>query len=93
MLNSRRTQRAPLLPESAVQSDSRGNYVYILTANDTVERRDVVTGQFSERGIAITQGLNGTERVVLVAAPFLNPGQKVRPERAQPAQGQAQPAR
>lgn len=85
------TQRAPLLPESAVQSDSQGNYVYILTANDTVERRSVTTGQFSERGIAIIQGLNGTERVVLVAAPFLNPGQKVRPERAQT--GQAQPAR
>jgi hypothetical protein len=47
-----------------------------------VVRRDVVTGQVSDTGVAIVQGLNGDERVVQVAGAFLNPGQKVRPERA-----------
>ena len=75
-------QRVPLLPDSAVQSDSRGTFVYILNANDEVVRRDVVTGQVSDTGVAIVQGLNGDERVVQVAGAFLNPGQKVRPERA-----------
>ena len=81
-------ERVPLLPDSAVQSDSQGTFVYILDQNDTVVRRAVTTGQVNEQGVAITQGLNGDERVVQVAGAFLNPGQKVRPERAQ-----AQPAR
>ncbi len=83
-------QRAPLLPESAVLNDSRGTYVYIIGRNDAIERRAVVVGQVNERGVPIVQGLNGDERVVQVAGAFLSPGQRVRPERAQP---QAQPAR
>ena len=78
-------QRAPLLPESAVLNDSRGSFVYVIGRNDTVERRDVVIGQVSDRGMAIVQGLNGDERVVQLAGAFLSPGQRVRPERAQPA--------
>jgi len=71
---------APLLPESAVQSDSRGNFVYIIGPNDTVVRRDVRIGEVSDRGMAIIEGLSGNERVVLAAGAFLAPGQRVRPE-------------
>ena len=78
-------QRVPLLPDSAVQSDSRGTFVYVIDRNDTVVRVPIVTGQVTDQGVAIVQGLNGDERVVQVAGAFLNPGQKVRPERAQPA--------
>ncbi|WP_133366397.1 efflux RND transporter periplasmic adaptor subunit [Qipengyuania sediminis] len=70
---------APLLPESAVQSDAKGNYVYIVGSDNKVARRDVTTGIVTERGIAITGGLTGQERVVLRAGGFLNPGDKVRP--------------
>ena len=38
-------------------------------------------GEVSDRGVAIAAGLNGNERVVYSAGAFLNPGQKVRPER------------
>ncbi|MBA4762547.1 efflux RND transporter periplasmic adaptor subunit [Sphingomonas sp.] len=70
---------APLLPQSAIQSDAKGNFVYILNAKDEAERRDVTTGDVSDVGVAITAGLTGTERVVLTAGAFLNPGQKVKP--------------
>jgi RND family efflux transporter MFP subunit len=70
----------PLLPESAVQSDSRGSFVYIVGPDNTVARRDITIGEVSDRGMAIARGLNGTERVVMSAGAFLNPGQKVRPE-------------
>ncbi|MFN4095277.1 MAG: efflux RND transporter periplasmic adaptor subunit [Sphingomonas sp.] len=70
---------APMLPQSAIQSDVKGNYVYILNAKDEAERRAVTTGDVSDTGVAITSGLTGTERVVLTAAAFLNPGQKVKP--------------
>jgi HlyD family secretion protein len=72
---------APLLPQSAVLSDSKGNHVYIINARNEVERRDVRVGTVTDEGVIIAQGLNGTEAVVLSAGPFLNPGQKVAPRR------------
>ncbi|MGK6318349.1 efflux RND transporter periplasmic adaptor subunit [Sphingomonas sp. DT-204] len=70
---------APLLPQSAVQSDVTGNFVYIIDDRNQAVRRKVTTGEVSDEGIAITSGLSGNERVVLTAGAFLNPGQKVIP--------------
>nr|WP_294168274.1 efflux RND transporter periplasmic adaptor subunit [uncultured Sphingomonas sp.] len=72
---------APLLPESAVQSDDRGNYVYILNNKNEVVRRDVKIGEVSDQGVTVVAGLTGNELIVESAGAFLNPGQKVRPER------------
>ena len=72
---------APLLPQSAVLSDDKGNYVYIVNAGNEVERRDIKIGNVDDRGVTITAGISGTEPVVLSAGPFLNPGQKVSPKR------------
>lgn len=74
------TMRAPMLPESAVQSDDRGNFVFIVNGREEVERRKVGVGQVSSEGVAITSGLTGGEKVVLSAGAFLNPGQKVHPQ-------------
>lgn len=73
------TTDVPLLPESAVQSDAQGNFVYVIGAGDTVVRRNVKVGDVSDAGISIASGLDGSERVVLAAGAFLNPGDKVRP--------------
>lgn len=73
------TTQAPLLPESAVQSDDKGNYVYIVNGRNEVERRAVKVGQISSEGVAINEGLTGREKVVQSAGAFLNAGQKVRP--------------
>ncbi len=71
--------QAPLLPDSALQSDEKGSFVYIVGANDKVERRPVKIGQVSDAGVTILGGLGGSERVVLSAGGFLAPGQKVKP--------------
>ena len=73
------TTLAPLLPQSAVLSDDRGNYVYIINAKNVVERRDIKIGTVNDSGVTIAQGISGNEAVVLSAGPFLNPGQKVNP--------------
>ena len=70
-----------MLPESAMLSDASGNYVYIINAENRVERRAVKVGSVSDMGIAVTSGLSGDERVVYSAGAFLNPGDKVIPER------------
>jgi RND family efflux transporter MFP subunit len=75
------TVDAPLLPESAVQSDDKGNFVYVVGKGDKVERRAVKTGQVSDKGITILSGVAGNEQVVLSAGAFLSPGDKIIPER------------
>lgn len=72
---------APRLPESAILSDEKGSFVYIVNKDSRVERRGVRTGLVTADGIAIVEGLNGTEQVVLRAGGFLNPGDKVKPRR------------
>ncbi|WP_354307410.1 efflux RND transporter periplasmic adaptor subunit [Sphingomonas trueperi] len=69
-----------ILPQSAVQSDQLGTYVYILNDKNEAVRRDVKTGDVSDQGVRIASGLTGNERVVMTAGAFLNPGQKVIPQ-------------
>jgi RND family efflux transporter MFP subunit len=72
---------APLLPQSAVLSDEKGNYVYVVNGKNEVERRAIKIGSVDDNGVTIAEGLSGNEAVVLSAGPFLNPGQKVNPKR------------
>jgi RND family efflux transporter MFP subunit len=74
------TMSAPLLPQSAVLSDDKGNYVYIINGKNEVERRAIRIGSVEDSGVTIAEGISGNERVVLSAGPFLNPGQKVKPQ-------------
>jgi RND family efflux transporter MFP subunit len=70
---------APRLPESAIQSDDKGSYVFIVGRDNRVVRRNVRTGIVTDQGIAIVAGLNGTERVITRAGGFVNEGDKVNP--------------
>lgn len=73
------TMVAPVLPESAILSDAQGSYVYVVGANNKVERRAVKQGRVTPQGIVVTDGLAGTERVVLRAGGFLQPGETIKP--------------
>lgn len=77
---------APLLPESAILSDEKGAYVFVVGPDNKVQRRDVKTGEVSEKGISVIEGISGTEKIVLRAGGFLNSGDLV-----QPVQVQGQP--
>jgi hypothetical protein len=72
---------APLLPESAVLTDDAGTYVMVVGPNNAVQRRAVRIGTVTDRGVAIADGLTGSEQVVESAGAFLNPGERIRPER------------
>lgn len=69
----------PLLPESAVQSDADGSFVYIVDAKNIVRRRNVTVGTVTDAGAAIINGLAGGEKVVVLAGSFLNVGDVVKP--------------
>ena len=70
---------APMLPESAVLADDEGSFVYVIDADDKAQRRAITTGMVTSEGVTIAGGLDGSERVVLRAGGFLNPGETVTP--------------
>ena len=70
---------APMLPESAILSDAKGSYVYIVGKDNKVQRRDIKLGLVTDQGIAIVAGLAGDERVVLRAGGFLAPDEQIKP--------------
>lgn len=76
------TTIAPVLPQSAVQSDDKGNFVYVLDRTNRVQRRDIRIGSVSDTGVTIASGLAGNEQVVYSAGPFLNPGERINPHGA-----------
>ena len=78
------TTVAPLLPESAILSDAKGSFVYIVGKDNKVERRAIKQGPITPQGIVIVEGLNGTERVVMRAGGFLQPGETIKPVAAKP---------
>ncbi|MCM0000131.1 MAG: efflux RND transporter periplasmic adaptor subunit [Erythrobacter sp.] len=72
--------RATVVPQSAVLADANGSFVYIVGDDKKATRRAVKTGAVTDAGIAITEGLTGSEKVVLRAGGFLNPGETVNPQ-------------
>ena len=76
----------PQLAQSAVQSDAKGSFVYVVDPDKKVVRRDVKIGDVSDGGVTILSGLSGQEQVVLSAGAFLNPGETVIPQRAKATQ-------
>lgn len=70
---------ATILPESAVLADGDGSFVYVIDKDNKAERRAIKTGMVTKAGVVITEGLTGSERVVLRAGGFLTPGESVNP--------------
>lgn len=75
---------ATILPESAVLADGEGSFVYVIDKDNKAERRAIRTGMVTPRGVVVTEGLSGNERIVLRAGGFLTPGESVKPQQAQP---------
>jgi len=75
---------APVLPQSAVLSDTRGTYVYVVGKGNKVQRRNITLGEVQDDGVTVVGGINGTEQIVETAGPFLNPGQEVKPKKVNP---------
>jgi multidrug efflux system membrane fusion protein len=68
---------AILVPSQAVQSGQKGQYVFVVKADQTVEARPVVPGAIDGRHVVITSGLQPGERVVTDGHLRLAPGTRV----------------
>ena len=68
----------PVLPQTAVMTDSAGSFVFVVNRRNVVVRRSVQLGGVIASGVVIEQGLTGRERVVTLAGGFLQSGETVR---------------
>ena len=69
---------AILIPHVAVQTSSKGDYVYVIKGNQTVEIRGVTLGQRQEgNSVEVKSGLKAGEKVVTIGHMMLYPGAKV----------------
>jgi len=81
---------AVVVPSQAVQSGQRGQYVFVVKNDDTVENRPVTVDRTLETESIIAKGIEGGERVVTDGQLRLLPGSKVtiRPEAGKAEPGQ-----
>lgn len=68
-----------VLPQTAVLSDDKGNYVLIVNAQGKVERRSIHVSGMVPSGVTISGGLNPKDQIVTSAGAFLQEGETVRP--------------
>ena len=68
-----------VLPQTAVLSDDKGNYVLIVNAQGKVERRSIHVSGMVPSGVTISGGLDPKDQVVTSAGAFLQEGETVRP--------------
>ncbi len=67
-----------LAPNAAVQVGPTGHFVYLLNADDTVTKRDVVAGPSDGKSTTIAAGLAAGDKVVIDGVDRLRDGAKVR---------------
>ena len=68
----------PVVPQTAVMTDSAGSYVFIVNRHNVAVRRTVRLSGVIASGVVIDGGLSGRERVVTLAGGFLQNGEAVR---------------
>lgn len=79
---------AVVVPSQAVQSGQKGQYVFVVKPDQTVEARPVVPGAAADgRDVVITSGLAAGERVVTDGQLRLAPGTRVEVKPAAPGKG------
>ncbi|HKW53801.1 MAG TPA: efflux RND transporter periplasmic adaptor subunit, partial [Stellaceae bacterium] len=65
------------VPRSAILSDQRGDYLYVVGGDDKAEQRRVKLGQSSPMLAVVTSGLSEGENVVVEGVQRVRPGEKV----------------
>jgi membrane fusion protein, multidrug efflux system len=85
--------QAVTVPSAAVQLGASGNFVYVLKADNKVERRVVTSGPVTGDHTVILKGVTADERVVTRGIDHLRDGIKVKVEQAvdEVASGEAHP--
>ena len=63
-----------MIPDAAIATDQAAKFVYVVNSDGTLERRGVTTGAISKELRVITDGLDGSETVVIKGLQRCRPG-------------------
>jgi hypothetical protein len=63
-----------LIPDAAIATDQSAKFVYLVGSDGKLERRPVTTGSVSKELRVITDGLDGSEMVVIKGLQRCRPG-------------------
>lgn len=69
-----------MVPSAVVLRDQQGPYVYVLGADNKVQRQNITTGQHYSHLVEVTKGLTSNDQVVINGFVTLSVGQTVVPE-------------
>ncbi|MEY2498994.1 MAG: hypothetical protein QOD12_2550 [Verrucomicrobiota bacterium] len=81
--------RAALIPDKVISSQQGGKYVFVVKADNTLDRRNIETGTMFEGKRIVKSGLKDGEKVVSTRLQLIQPGMPVKPIPEEPP---AQPA-
>src|SRR5438105_783092 len=79
--------RAALIPDKVVSSQQGVKYVFVVKADNTLERRNIETGTLFEGKRIVKSGLKDGENVVSTRLQLIQPGMKVTPVAEEPPAG------
>jgi RND family efflux transporter, MFP subunit len=68
-----------VVPSTAIMADGESDFVYVVDADNVAHRRSVKLGEHFGNRIAVIEGLNQGERVVVQGVQFVNIGAPVTP--------------
>lgn len=71
-------RRLPVVPQAAIQEDSKGRYVFVVNAGSKVEQRRIETGPSIGTDWAVKTGLKAGEKVIVQGVQKVRPGQLVK---------------
>lgn len=89
ILEDSQPTEALTIPRAAVLADQRGEYIYVVGADNKAEQRRIRFQPASPADVAVTSGLAAGERVIVEGIQRVRPGQVVSPG---PASAPAVPA-
>ena len=78
MVKCENGSRIPVVPQSAVQIDRKGRYVFVVDHENRVQERRIETGASIDADWVVTSGLSAGERVIIQGVQKVSPGQIVK---------------
>jgi RND family efflux transporter MFP subunit len=78
-LSCKTGKRLPVVPQAAVQEDSKGRYVFVVNAQNLAQQRRITTGVTVGTEWAVESGLSAGERIIVQGIQKVRPDQLVEP--------------
>jgi membrane fusion protein (multidrug efflux system) len=80
ILQSKNPEQQVTVPRSAVLADQQGDYVFVLGAGNTAQRRNITLGDSTALLAVVASGLKAGDTVVADGLQRVKPGAAVKPE-------------